>query len=36
MERYHPAYAVRISALNFGTDGLIRSVPLYAVFCMND
>ena len=35
IDRYHPAYAIRISALNFGTDGLIRSIPLYAIFCLN-
>lgn len=34
MERYHPAYAIRISALNFGEGNLIRSIPLYAVFCL--
>jgi len=33
-DKHHPAYAIRISAKNFGlTDG-IRSVPLYAAFCL--
>ena len=34
MERYHPAYAIQISVLNFGEGNLIRSIPLYAVFCL--
>ncbi len=34
MERYRPVYALRISARNFGMVGGIRSVPLYAVFCL--
>ena len=33
-EKYHPEYSIRISARNFGTTGGIRSVPLYAVFCI--
>ncbi len=33
-EKYHPEYSIRISAKNFGTVGGIRSVPLYAVFCI--
>ncbi len=33
-EKYKPAYSIRISARNFGMDGQIRSVPLYAVFCV--
>ena len=33
--QYRPAYAIRISALNFGVSGTIRSVPLYAAFCLN-
>lgn len=32
--KYHPEYSIRISAKNFGTVGGIRSVPLYAVFCI--
>ncbi|MBQ8159165.1 MAG: ATP-binding protein [Clostridia bacterium] len=34
VEAHHPAYAMRVSALNFGTTGIIRSIPLYAVFCL--
>ena len=33
-ERYAPAHAVRISQKNFGLENGIKSVPLYAVFCM--
>lgn len=35
-EKYHPKYMVRISARNFGFDSKknIKSVPLYAVFCI--
>lgn len=32
--RYSPAYSVRISAKNFGFENNIKSVPLYAVFCI--
>ncbi len=34
MEKYKPAYAIRISARNFGFENHIKSVPLYAVFCI--
>ena len=34
MNQYRPAYAIRISAKNFGFENGIRSVPLYAVFCI--
>lgn len=33
-ERYHPKYAIRVSQKNFGIENGIRSVPLYAVFCI--
>nr|WP_300885810.1 AAA family ATPase [uncultured Schaedlerella sp.] len=33
-EKYDPAYCIRISGRNFGMKGGIRSVPLYAVFCI--
>ena len=33
-EKYHPAYCIRISTRNFGTAAGIKSVPLYAVFCI--
>ena len=31
---YEPAYSVRVSAKNFGFENGIKSVPLYAVFCL--
>lgn len=31
-----PKYAIRISQKNFGFDNNIKSVPLYAVFCIKD
>ncbi|MDY6292197.1 MAG: DUF4143 domain-containing protein, partial [Succiniclasticum sp.] len=31
---YEPAYAIRISEKNFGFENNIKSVPLYAVFCL--
>ncbi|OGO86778.1 MAG: ATPase [Clostridiales bacterium GWE2_32_10] len=34
MERYKPDYAIRISAKNFGYANKIKSVPLYATFCI--
>lgn len=33
-ERNAPAYSIRISQKNFGFENNIRSVPLYAVFCI--
>ena len=33
-EKYHPAYSIRVSARNFGMADDIKSVPLYAVFCV--
>lgn len=33
-ERYSPIYSIRISAKNFGFENGIKSVPLYAVFCI--
>lgn len=33
-EKYHPHYSIRISTRNFGMVDQIRSVPLYAVFCI--
>lgn len=33
-ERFKPKYAIRISARNFGFDDGIKSIPLYAVFCI--
>lgn len=34
LEKYDPAYAIRISEKNFGFENNIKSVPLYAVFCI--
>ena len=31
---YQPAQVIRLSARNFGDEGGIRSVPLYAAFCL--
>lgn len=36
IERYAPDYAMRISANNFGWANNIKSVPLYAVFCIKN
>lgn len=32
--KYHPSEAIRLSTKNFGRDNHIRSVPLYAAFCI--
>ena len=34
MKKYNPAYAIRISEKNFGYENNIKSVPLYATFCI--
>ena len=34
VKRYSPAFSIRISAKNFGFENNIKSVPLYAVFCI--
>lgn len=34
METYHPEYAIKISQRNFSFDNQIKTVPLYAVFCI--
>ena len=34
MKRYQPEYAIRISTKNFGFENNIKSVPLYATFCI--
>jgi len=34
MEKYNSEYAIRISKKNFGFENNIKSVPLYAVFCV--
>lgn len=35
IQEYNPKYAIRISAKNFGFKNNIKSVPLYAAFCIN-
>ena len=34
MKTYNPKYSIRISEKNFGFENNIKSVPLYAVFCI--
>ena len=34
IDKYSPSYSIRISARNFGFENDIKSVPLYAVFCL--
>lgn len=34
-ELYPPSYAIRLSTKNFGSDSFIRSIPLYALFCLD-
>jgi len=34
MDKYKPPYAIRISCKNFGYENNIKSIPLYAVFCI--
>ncbi|MDR0829256.1 MAG: DUF4143 domain-containing protein [Prevotellaceae bacterium] len=34
IEKFKPKYAIRISAKNFGFENDIKSVPLYAAFCI--
>lgn len=34
IEKYNPPYAIRISTKNFGYENGIKSIPLYAVFCL--
>lgn len=38
IDKFHPKYAIRISTKNFGYDAIkkIKSVPLYATFCINE
>lgn len=35
IKKYHPKYCIRISSKNFGFENHIKSVVLYAVFCIN-
>ena len=34
MDTYAPAYAIKLSAKNFGFEGKKKTVPLYAAFCI--
>lgn len=34
IQKFSPPYSIRISSKNFGFENNIRSVPLYAVFCI--
>ena len=34
VSKYKPAYSIRISQKNFGFENNIKSIPLYAVFCI--
>ena len=36
IKKYNPKYSIRISLKNFGFENNIKSVPLYAVFCINN
>lgn len=36
VKKYNPKYSIRISSKNFGMENNIKSVPLYAVFCINE
>lgn len=35
MKEFNPKYAIRVSMKNFVFKNNIKSVPLYAVFCIN-
>ena len=32
--KYRPSYTIRLSLKNFGQTGSLRSIPLYAAFCL--
>lgn len=34
LEKYTPAYSIRVSTKNFGFENGIKSIPLYAAFCL--
>ncbi|MEG1008311.1 MAG: DUF4143 domain-containing protein [Clostridia bacterium] len=36
IDKYKPKYSIRISLKNFGFENNIKSIPLYAVFCIAD
>lgn len=35
MKEFKPKYGIRLSSKNFGFENNIKSIPLYAVFCIN-
>lgn len=35
VQKYRPSFSIRVSSKNFGFENNIRSVPHYAVFCIN-
>lgn len=35
MKKYNPEYGIKISMKNFGFENRIKSIPLYALFCLN-
>lgn len=35
VSQYNPPYSIRVSAKNFGFENQIKSIPLYALFCLN-
>ena len=36
IKKYNKKYSIRISTKNFGFENNIKSIPLYAVFCINE
>lgn len=34
VNRYNPTYSIRISSKNFGFENKVKSIPLYATFCI--
>lgn len=36
IDKYKPAYSVRVSTKNFGFESGIKSIPLYALYCFTD
>lgn len=34
VKRYKPSFSIRVSAKNFGFENQIKSIPLYALFCL--
>lgn len=34
IDKYNPKYSIRVSSKNFGSENNIKSIPLYALFCL--